>query len=190
MEIVTITSYIFLLILLLSSVIIFLYIILNTRKRKIREFYSIPSILITGSSKSGKTQLLKTITQNNPINYPFMDSIMVNYLQFKDKLVRFLEVPLNKEKMEEIKKLNLIGIVFSFDATKTIKEQYELYKSLRRLNKKMIVVANKCDIGDKGKINSFKKRFPNIILVSALDGKGIYELRKRIFSEFLSSFKS
>jgi GTP1/Obg family GTP-binding protein len=189
MDIITITPYVLLIVPLLLSLIVFLYLFQKARRKKIKEFFSTPSILISGCVKSGKTQLLRMMAHNSAAAYPFLDHVMVNYMQLKDKAVRLLEVPITDEKkIEELKKLNLIGIIHLFDVSneaEEINEQFKLYEKIRELGKKMIVVANKSDDIDTKKMKDLKKRIPKVILTSAFDGKGIYELRKKVLSEFL-----
>ncbi|MBW2979819.1 50S ribosome-binding GTPase [Candidatus Woesearchaeota archaeon] len=164
--------------------------------RKIMKGYpaiktSVKTAAVIGFPNVGKTTLLYKLTGSKPeINsYSFTTkNINISYIKTKDKRIQILDTPgtLNRfNKMNNIEKQAYLAIdycadliVYIFDLTEPfpLKDQELLLKSLKKLEKEIIIYASKGDVLEKEKIADFKKKYKIITNPDELKEKLISSL--------------
>jgi len=137
-------------------------------------------ITLLGYANSGKSLLLSRLTKAKPkiSKFPYTTIKPEQGILNLGALIQILDLPSLKDNEEDnetrgyANNSDLVLIVAC-----SIDKIEKIIKKLK--NKKTIIVINKIDIIDLQKI---KKEFPGAIGVSALQNKGIEELKKEIFS--------
>lgn len=153
---------------------------LENSRKTMREFPTVKTSVFTvalcGFPNVGKTTLLYKLTGSKPeINsYAFTTKgINVSYIRGEEK-IQFLDTPgtLNRpEKMNRIEKqaylaMDLVAdiFVYVFDLTGEsypVEKQMELYETVKKMKKPMIIYLSKSDLLDKEVITKFKKKMPS-----------------------------
>ncbi len=145
--------------------------------------------VLIGFTNSGKSSLLKTLTNSTPIVSPVPFTTqhpiqgMLNYEGVQIQIID--QASLKNENFD-------IGIVNNTDllliVVTSAEEIQEVLKFTERSRAKKIIVFNKSDLhneAEKRKIsaNLNSKKY-NYILTSTLTGEGIKELKEKIFNSF------
>lgn len=147
------------------------------RRNSLAILYSLPSIVVTGAKLSGKTSLIKTITNSEIVTNPFEEGLSLSYLKNENRVLQFVEVlPIVEENIGnllKIKKLNLKSVIYLFDVSKnsdSIENQLENFENTKNFFGEipLIIVANKIDENDEKKLEELKSRFEKIYEVSSL----------------------
>lgn len=137
-------------------------------------------ITLLGYANSGKSLLLSRLTKAKPkiSKFPYTTIKPEQGILNLGALIQILDLPSLKDNEEDNE---TIGYANNSDLVLIVACSIDkIEKIIKKLkNKKIIIVINKIDIIDLQKI---KKEFPGAIGVSALQNKGIEELRKKIFS--------
>jgi len=146
------------------------------RRNSLAILYSLPSIIVTGARLSGKTSLIKTITNSEIVTNPFEEGLSLSYLKNENRVLQFVEVlPIVEEniaRLLKIKKLNLKSVIYLFDVSKnsdSIENQLENFENTKKFfgGIPLIIVANKIDEND-GKLEKLNSRFEKIYEISSL----------------------
>ncbi len=153
------------------------------------------TVVIAGLPNSGKSSLLSAITGARPDiqPYPFTTKkVLVGYI---GDTVQLIDTPgmLDRKPSErnDIERHAVMAlkhlaneIIYVFDVSVTaydIDKQASLLKQIRNeFSQPLIVVANKSDEAEKDKMDSVRKLFSDVRVVSAKTGGGIPELKKEI----------
>jgi len=135
---------------------------------------------LLGYTNSGKSLLLSKLTNAKPTvsKFPYTTTKPEQGILNLGALIQVLDLPSLKDSEEDNEILGhannsdlVLVIECSIDEIKKIMDKIK--------NKNVLVVINKADIIDAKKI---KKEFPNAIEISALQDKGIDELKEKIFN--------
>lgn len=166
----------------LFCIVIFFWRYQVLKKKIFEEINLLPSILIFGSAKSGKTTLLLNLTNSYPQAHPVEDGLNISSFSIGGKKIQLIEVPtIRADYLKKVEKMNFIGGIYIFDISKDgapIEEQIENFKLVKEFlkDKGMIIVANKLDIVDEGKIEKLKDLQEKIHMISMLDASKRKEL--------------
>jgi GTP1/Obg family GTP-binding protein len=163
------------------------------KKRFLKNFFELPSIIIAGPEASGKRTLIENITKDKVISHPFNDNLKLGYLTIENKKIQLIRLPYNliddfvtSDEFEKINKSHFLNVFdvspFSYEIEDQIKGFKKASSYFDGVNK--TIVANKIDIADNKKLNKFKLKFKKLHKTSAIRGDGLNELKKNILSDF------
>ena len=147
--------------------------------------------ILVGLTNSGKSSILKTITNAEPriASYGFTTSEPeVGTMYYKGCYIQIIDLPpIASEKFDKGIVNNADTVLIVVERINDIKEVLNSLKNLKE-NAKKIIVFNKIDLYDwnaKRKIYAtLKSRKYNFVLISALTKEGIEELKEEIFNSF------
>ncbi|MCP3685633.1 MAG: GTP-binding protein [bacterium] len=175
--------------------------------RKIMKSYpaiktSMPTVVIAGFPNVGKTTLLRALTGADPkiASYPFTtQKLMLGYIKEDEASIQFIDTPglldrpfssRNKIEQQSILALKHVasGIVLIIDASETcgytVKEQLNLLRELKKaFGLPIQVVLNKSDISEKKALSELKKKFKDVIEISAEKGD-LKNLKENLISSY------
>jgi GTP1/Obg family GTP-binding protein len=176
------------------TVAIFLWRFYSFNKNFFKSFYSTPSIFIFGPRYSGKTSLIKKISNSNINHHPFQDGLNFSNLTIGEKTIQLLELPYYFDNFEDFLKINAIGGIYVFDMSKNsepIDNQIENFIRIKKIfnNFKILVLANKLDIADEKKLRKLKKLIKDLHTISLIDEKSSKKLHN-LLKNFISSVQS
>lgn len=82
---------------LITVVVILLFTLkfLNFKKGFLKNFYKLPSIIVTGPEFSGKRSLIRNITDDEVMSHPFEDNLKLSYLFDGDRKIQLISFPYN-----------------------------------------------------------------------------------------------
>lgn len=178
------------------STIIFFWRSQLLKKRIFENLNALPSILVLGSIKSGKTTFLLSLTNSYPKS-SLLEGMNISNFKIGEKEVQLIEIPFSKkiEDLKSIEKMNVLGGFYLFDVSKDalpIEEQIENFKLVKKfLKKPLIPIANKIDIADEEKMEKLKSLEEKVHMISLLEASRKKELEdvmtlvKRISSELV-----
>jgi len=167
------------------------------KKKIFEKLNSLPSLLVLGPSKSGKTTFLLSLSNSYPQNSILEDGMNISNLKIGDKEIQLIEIPFTKgvENLSIVKKMNVLGGFYIFDVSKnslTIEEQLENFKLVKEfLKKPLVLIANKIDVADTEKIEKLKNFGEEVYMISLIDSskkkelEDIMVLMKKLSSEIL-----
>jgi ribosome-interacting GTPase 1 len=166
-------------------------------------------VVLLGFPNAGKSTLLSKLTNATPdiADYPYTTSIpVIGMMEYEDIQVQIVDLPPLGDEIRKLPFYNLIRnadlLLLLMDASSDpVMELEILLEELRGgkvcspldgeevpvggVSKRMLVVLNKCDGGDEGdrigELGSVLKGKIPAIAVSAKNGRGIEELKGRIF---------
>ena len=171
---------------------IFLWRFYIFKKNLIKTYFSLPSVLVLGTKKSGKTSFIKFLTNSQVEQHPIQDGFNLASLNLEGKEIQFLEVPHFVDgiasNLQKIKGMNLICGVYIFDVSKDsepIEVQLENFKRIKEAFKdlKFFVFANKMDISDEQKVEKLKNSIGKVYMLSladSLEKEKAFQLRKEL----------
>lgn len=144
--------------------------------------------VIVGKSNSGKSSLLKTLTNSEPqiATYEFTTKKpILGTLYYENANIQLIEIPAIGSEFYNR------GIVHTTDTIliliTSLDEIPEIFKELKT-EKKIIIVFNKIDLlneNEKRKISAtLQSKKHNFILISTKTGEGIEELKEKLFQSF------
>jgi len=147
--------------------------------------------ILVGLTNSGKSSILKTITNAEPriASYGFTTSEPeVGTMYHKGCYIQIIDLPpIASENFDKGIVNNADTVLIVVERINDIKEVLNSLKNLKE-NAKKIIVFNKIDLYDwnaKRKIYAtLKSRKYNFVLISALTKEGIEELKEEIFNSF------
>jgi GTP1/Obg family GTP-binding protein len=176
------------------AIAIFLWRFYSFNKNFFKSFYSTPSIFIFGPRYSGKTSLIKKISNSNINRHPFQDGSNFSNLNIFGKQIQLIELPYYFDNVENLLKINIIGGIYIFDVSKNsepIGNQIENLVRIKKIfnNLKILVLANKFDIADKKKLRKLKKFIKDLHTISLIDEKSSKKLHN-ILKNFIISIQS
>jgi len=151
-----------------------------------KSLYSLPSVIVLGPRTSGKTTLVKELAPN--INFSFSHATKkLGYSIYSDgkKKVQFVDPEkfslgkLNRENVEEFKKLNYKSLIYLFNispGSEPIEKQIRGFKKTMRLfgRVNLIPVATK--------LEKLKQMVKNIRKISLHRKDGLVSLRNSVFA--------
>jgi len=167
------------------------------KKKIFEKLNSLPSLLVLGPSKTGKTTFLLSLSNSYPQNSILEDGMNISNLKIGDKEIQLIEIPFTKgvENLSIVKKMNVLGGFYIFDVSKnslTIEEQLENFKLVKEfLKKPLVLIANKIDVADTEKIEKLKNFGEEVYMISLIDSskkkelEDIMVLMKKLSSEIL-----
>ncbi len=174
---------------------------LEETRKKLRRFPDIKTDLYTvalaGYPNVGKSSILKGITTSEPeiSNYAFTTKgLNTGYMESGDEEIQIIDVPgtLDREKKNIIENNAILvlqhatdAIVFVIDASETsgytIEQQLSLYKNFKKMTGHAIFcVMNKIDMASIDQLKSVEGHFGKCLKISAINAKGLEELKKYI----------
>ena len=147
--------------------------------------------ILVGLTNSGKSSILKTITNAEPriASYGFTTSEPeVGTMYHKGCYIQIIDLPpIASENFDKGIVNNADTVLIVVERINDIKEVLNSLKNLKE-NAKKIIIFNKIDLYDrdaKRKIYAtLKSRKYNFVLISALTKEGIEELKEEIFNSF------
>lgn len=162
----------------------------NVLKRKaLKALYSIPSILVSGPKKSGKSSIVKLIANKDVSEHIFRDDISLCRVEFGGMALQFIELPyigsmsvadgrLSKLDLKELKKFNIMHFIYLFDMSEShgnIENQLEDFDRIRKTvgGVPFTVIANKVVDHKDGKLSRLEQRFEKLYTISAFRKDGI-----------------
>ena len=163
----------------------------------------IPTVILIGRQNVGKSTLFNSLIKNKKAIVDSTPGVtrdsVYGDIKLDNKKIRIIDTggisdennELNKsvqKKREEAEFLADI-ILFIVEAGNFIPEDIEFSKKIRKLNKKVFVIVNKCDTPEKDDfINDFYKLgFKEVIPVSASQNRNINFISEKIIEEFSNS---
>jgi len=165
------------------------------KRRFLKNFYKLSSVIVTGPNLCGKKTLISNITNKEMVSHPFEDNLKLSYLDFGNKKIQIISFPYsfafdftNSEDFGRINKKLLINV---FDVSPDSDDIENQIKNFRKLSPKFdgvdkIIVANKTDIADNKKLNKLKPEFKKIYKTSSVTNDGLKQLRDQIIlTEYL-----
>ncbi|MEM5829361.1 MAG: GTPase [Candidatus Aenigmatarchaeota archaeon] len=180
-----------------ASITIFFWRFYVFREKLIKEFKSLPSIVVLGMKGSGKTSFINMVTKSYPSLHPFQN-LNVATTTLGDQKFQFIELPHlvdgQPNILQELKKMNLKYFIYLFDVSENsepIENQLKNFENIRKFfdGYPFLLVANKVDVAKKEKLERLEGRFKNIYKISSL-GKGLADSNKSMFMKELEDLSS
>ena len=164
----------------------------NYKKRFLKSFYDIPSVIFSGPEECGKESIMTNITGYKTTSHPFENNLKIGYLIEGDKKIQLISIPYSFMNVfvnsEEFKKINKKLFVNDFDVS-SISDNID--GQIRNFEKSSshfddvdkIIVANKIDIVDDKKLKNLKTKYKKIHETSSITKKGLEQLKSNILSK-------
>ncbi|MEM5879070.1 MAG: hypothetical protein QXU74_01075 [Candidatus Aenigmatarchaeota archaeon] len=158
------------LVILFSSTIFFWRFFVFKRKLLL-SLYSLPSIVVLGTRRSGKSSFIKVLTSSQIVSHPVQNGLNFSTLTIGNQKIQLIEVPHfangATNHLRKFREMKLIGGFYLFDVSKESdppESQLENYEKIKEFfsNIPLIPIANKMDIADREKLEKIKSRFKEI----------------------------
>ena len=193
--------------LLLSFLVILVVLVYGTyffyRRKKILELRKLPTMLIVGMSNTGKTFLIKALSENKPV---FFDKILsLNYidLDYNGKFVArildhiafsSLQQSIDRNIVNEIKNIDPLAIIGVIDVSKysePLEKQVRFISRMKEFfrDKPFFIVANKIDETSESKVKKIEKQFGKVYKVRWNVAEDVYTLKRDLFENLKKTLK-
>lgn len=181
-----------------ASSSIFAWRFLHIRNKALNLLYSTPSVIVAGLKLSGKSSMIRALTNAQIVSHPFDNEIMLSYFKKGDRRLQFVELPafgdVRKRYFQKLRKLNLRYILYIFDVSKGSTQIEEQIKDFKNIESMFVgipaaVVANKIDAVEAQKLARLKNMFKNIHEISLVEkevGKAKKAFLKKEFDDLSS----
>jgi GTP1/Obg family GTP-binding protein len=148
------------------SAIVFAWRYVALRKKALNLLYSWPSILVAGPKISGKSWLIRLMTEQDVSEHVFVDDIGLSRVKIGERTIQFVEMPFAGSS-ENLGKLNLKRIMYVFDTSDSSEPLDRQLEHLDWIEKKfrdvrVVPIANKVRDSKSEKLRALKDKFERI----------------------------
>lgn len=162
------------------------------RKKSLEALYALPSVLVTGPKKVGKSSIIKLMTNEDVLTHAFKDDIKLCIVGKGKNAVQFIELPglsdditttaegflFKRLSLKKLKKFNMKHMIYIFDMSKSSEKfdnQLEDFDDIKKTvgDLPLTVIANKLHDSEKEKLEKLKSRFEKVYEISAFKNDGI-----------------
>jgi len=164
----------------------------NFKKNFFKNFYELPSIIVTGPAASGKKSIISNVTRDRIVSHPFEDNLKISYLSEGDKKIQMISLPYNFiddfVNSEDFKKMNSKLFINVFDVSTNSDDIEDQIRDFEKNSAYFdhvdkILIANKTDIADSKKLKKLETKFKKIHKTSSATKEGLEKLRDSILQK-------